>query len=306
MVTLLRPHRHAHGPAAVDVRRLQLTVFDTTRGRRRSDSSQHPPPPPSSWCFLRSMAQDPSHPHRQSKDTAAAPPPPPPQEQPQQQQPELITAPPPRDDVAHQEPSTSSSSGGGGTDAAGLSLQLGLGPSAPGSPSSSRRKRPRTDAHHEAAAGPSTSAADPQLPELRLSVLHPGPGPSSSASAVGAVVAAAPPPPAHEAGTWFVLRAAQNQRREPPLPQIPRSFLRVRDGRMTVRVVMRYLVNKLSLEDDSQLEITCRGQRLPPEMTLQHVRDTIWRTPPAEAAAVLPAPGSLSTNQVMTLNYGRS
>jgi hypothetical protein len=26
-----------------------------------------------------------------------------------------------------------------------------------------------------------------------------------------------------------------------------------RDGRMTVRVVMRYLVNKLSLEDDSQV-----------------------------------------------------
>jgi hypothetical protein len=43
------------------------------------------------------------------------------------------------------------------------------------------------------------------------------------------------------------------RRREPPLPQIPRSFLRVRDGRMTVRVVMRYLVNKLSLEDDSQV-----------------------------------------------------
>ncbi|KAF0924478.1 hypothetical protein E2562_010126, partial [Oryza meyeriana var. granulata] len=297
MVTLLRPHRHTHGPAAVDVRRL------------RRSSSQQPPSSSSSWWVscrqcsdLRSMAQDPSHPHRQSKDTAA----PPPQQQQQPEQPELTaqqqTSPPlplptpPRDVL--QEPSTSSSRSSG-TDA-GLSLQLGLGPS-PGSPSSSRRKRPRTD--HE--AGPSTSqpVADPQLPELRLSV-HPA-GPSSSSPAAS-VVAAAPPPPAHEAGTWFVLRAAQNQRREPPLPQIPRSFLRVRDGRMTVRVVMRYLVDKLVLEDDSQLEITCRGQRLLPEMTLQHVRDTIWRTPPAEAAAVLPAPGSLSTNQIMTLNYGRS
>uniref|UniRef100_J3NDD8 Uncharacterized protein n=1 Tax=Oryza brachyantha TaxID=4533 RepID=J3NDD8_ORYBR len=42
------------------------------------------------------------------------------------------------------------------------------------------------------------------------------------------------------------------RREPPPLPQITRSFLRVRDGRMTVRVVMRYLVNKLGLEDDSQ------------------------------------------------------
>ncbi|XP_040385557.1 protein LAX PANICLE 2-like isoform X2 [Oryza brachyantha] len=285
MVTLLlRPHRHAHGPAAVDVRRLL-----------RTSSSLQPPSPsssPSSWCWccwyrrcsdgLRSMAQDPSHPHRQSKDTAE---PPPQQQQQQPEQPELIIAaqqqalpppppqphpqqqqhPPPRD-VVVQEPSTSSTSSGGGTDA-GLSLQLGLGPS-PGSPSTSRRKRPRTDVLHEAAAGPSTSsrpataaAADP---ELRLSVHPAGPSSSSSpaaassSSSVGSVVAAAPPPPAHEAGTWFVLRAAQNQRREPPpLPQITRSFLRVRDGRMTVRVVMRYLVNKLGLEDDSQVWYCC-------------------------------------------------
>ena len=56
---------------------------------------------------------------------------------------------------------------------------------------------------------------------------------------------------------------------------------------------------------EMQLEITCRGQRLQPTMTLQQVRDTIWRPVPAEAAAVLPAPGSPSTNQLMTLHYGR-
>ncbi|AQK48235.1 hypothetical protein ZEAMMB73_Zm00001d048596 [Zea mays] len=48
-------------------------------------------------------------------------------------------------------------------------------------------------------------------------------------------------------------RSSTCRRREPPLPHIPRSFLRVRYGRMTVRVVMRYLVNKLGLEDDSQI-----------------------------------------------------
>uniref|UniRef100_A0A0D9XZA2 Uncharacterized protein n=1 Tax=Leersia perrieri TaxID=77586 RepID=A0A0D9XZA2_9ORYZ len=296
MVTLLRPRRHAHGPPAVD-----FALLSNHHSQRIKPPNSSPSPPCRSddGRLRSSMAQDPSHPHRQTKDTAA---PPPPQ---QQQQPETNSPPPqPRDVVQQQEPSTSSSGGGG--DEAGLSLQLGLGPS-PGSPSP-RRKRPRIE--HEG-AGPSTSSAageddNPNLPQLGLSVLHQYPaGPSSSSSSP--VVAAAPPPPAHEAGTWFVLRAAQSQRRdEPPLPQIPRSFLRVRDGRMTVRVVMRYLVNKLGLEEDSQLEITCRGQRLLPEMTLQHVRDTIWCTPPAEAAAVLPAPGSLSTNQIMTLNYGRS
>ncbi|XP_008674197.2 protein LAX PANICLE 2 [Zea mays] len=289
MVTLLRPHRHAHGPAAVSVRRLST----------RHSQHQLPPPPPlpgpgSVVVVLRPMAQDPSHPHRQSKDDTAAPP----------QQPEI-----PRD-VREAAASTSASSGG--SDAGSSWLQLGIGGPSSASPPPSpphRLKRPRPDDD----AGPSVSvsvqpAAAPLLPppqlQLQLS-LQPGPSSSSSAAPVGAVVAAAPPPPAHEAGLWFLLRAAQNQRREPPLLQIPRSFLRVREGRMTVRVVMRYLVNKLGLDDDSQLEITCRGQHLQPTMTLQQVRDTIWRPVPAEAAAVLPAPGSPSTSQVMTLHYGR-
>ncbi|XP_066357052.1 protein LAX PANICLE 2-like isoform X2 [Miscanthus floridulus] len=306
MVTLLRPHRHAHGPAAVSVRLIS-----------RSHSQQHhqlPPTTPSPCrrrsVVLRPMAQDPSHPHRQSKDTAA----PPQQQQQQQQQPEqpeiVVHQPepqpqPPRD---VQEAAAASSSSSSGSDAGSSWLQLGIGPSSASPPPSPgpHRKRHRPD---DDAAGPSTSvqpaSALPLLPQLQLS-LQPGPSSSSSAAPVGTVVAAAPPPPSHDAGTWFLLRAAQNQRMDPPLPQIPRSYLRVRDGRMTVRVVMRYLVNKLGLDDDSQLEITCRGQRLQPTMTLQQVRDTIWRPVPAEAAAVLPAPGSPSTNQIMTLHYGRS
>ncbi|KAK3136555.1 hypothetical protein QOZ80_5BG0438370 [Eleusine coracana subsp. coracana] len=279
MVTLLRPHPHAHGPAAVTVRVISRS------------SSRHQLRRPCRSSALNSMAQDPSHPHRQSKDTAAPPPPQQQTEQPEiaHHQPAPEQQPPPRNEA-----STSSSSG---SDTGGSSwLQLGLGPSSSSpSASSSRRKRRRTTTDE---AGPSTSVQ----PAAPLPQLQPG---SSSSTPVGAVVAAAPPPPPHESGTWFLLQAAQNQRREPPLPQIPRSYLRVRDGRMTVRVVMRYLVNKLGLEDDSQLEITCRGQRLPPTMTLQQVRATIWRPVPVEAVAVIPAPGSPSTNQIMTLHYGR-
>ncbi|GJM95682.1 hypothetical protein PR202_ga12453 [Eleusine coracana subsp. coracana] len=245
MVTLLRPHRHAHGPAAVTVRLISRS------SSHHQSSSLHRPCRSSA---LNSMAQDPSHPHRQSKDTAA----PPPQQQPEQ--PEIAHhQPAPEQAPPRNEASTSSSSG---SDTGGSSwLQLGLGPSSSSpSASSSRRKRRRTATDE---AGPSTSVqlAAP-LPQLQLS-LQPG---SSSSTPVGAVVAAAPPPPPHESGTWFLLQAAQNQRREPPLPQIPRSYLRVRlatelvpgspcirDGRMTVRVVMRYLVNKLGLEDDSQV-----------------------------------------------------
>lgn len=251
MVTLLRPHRHTHGPAAAVSVRLS---------RRHSHQLPLSSPPLASPCrsLLRPMAQDPSHPHQQSKDTAAPP-------QPQEPQ-QLEIAQPPRD--VQLEASTSSSSG---SDAGSSWLQLGIGPSSTSPSSSPRRKRQRTDE-----AGPSTSVQQattpaPPPPQLQLS-LHPGPSSSSPAAPVGALVAAAPPPPAHEAGTWFFLRAAQNQRREPPLPQIPRSYLRVRDGRMTVRVVMRYLVNKLGLDDDSQVGL------LPNILTSSAVLKFRWST----------------------------
>nr|XP_010907603.1 protein LAX PANICLE 2-like [Elaeis guineensis]XP_010907604.1 protein LAX PANICLE 2-like [Elaeis guineensis] len=110
------------------------------------------------------------------------------------------------------------------------------------------------------------------------------------------------PPPRPQTGIWFVLQAAQNQGREPFLPQIPKSYLRIKDGRMTVRLLMKYLVSKLGLEDESEVEITCRGQLLLPYWTVQHVRDSIWRL--REAATLLV--DSQSTNHVMILQYGRS
>ncbi|KAL5216705.1 hypothetical protein ABZP36_008106 [Zizania latifolia] len=54
------------------------------------------------------------------------------------------------------------------------------------------------------------------------------------------------------AGVWFVLHVAPHQGREPFLPQIPRSYLRIKDGRVTVRLLTKYLVNKLGLEDESE------------------------------------------------------
>ena len=128
----LRPHRHhAHGPAAVSVR------------LSRSQRHQPPPPPtPSAPCrssVLRPMAQDPSHPHRQSKDTAA--PPSPPQQQ-EPEQPEIAPhqpAPPPQPhqpppDVVVQEGAAASTSSSTGSDAGSSWLQLGIGPSSTSPP----------------------------------------------------------------------------------------------------------------------------------------------------------------------------
>ncbi|PKA56882.1 E3 ubiquitin protein ligase DRIP2 [Apostasia shenzhenica] len=110
-----------------------------------------------------------------------------------------------------------------------------------------------------------------------------------------------------DAGVWFLLQASQNQIKEPFLPQIPKSYLRIKDGRMTVRLLKKYLVNKLGLEDESEVEIWCRGQPLLPFLTLQHVRDNIWcfREEPETGMAMLPAE-SPSLEYLMTLHYGRS
>ncbi|CAH9080280.1 unnamed protein product [Cuscuta europaea] len=84
------------------------------------------------------------------------------------------------------------------------------------------------------------------------------------------------PPRRQHSGIWFSLQASQNQRKEPYLRQISKKYIRIKDGRMTVLFVLKYLVNKLHLENESEIEITCRGQELPPSLTLQHVRDEIW------------------------------
>ncbi|CAL9185809.1 unnamed protein product [Musa hybrid cultivar] len=110
------------------------------------------------------------------------------------------------------------------------------------------------------------------------------------------------PPRRPQSGVWFMLRAAQNQGREPFLPQIPKSYLRIKDGRMTVRLLMKYLATRLGLEDESEVEITCRGQLLLPFLTLQHVRDNVWCS--RETMALLQ--DSPSIQHVMMLQYNRS
>ncbi|XP_062149902.1 uncharacterized protein LOC133858447 isoform X2 [Alnus glutinosa] len=110
------------------------------------------------------------------------------------------------------------------------------------------------------------------------------------------------PPRRPHSGIWFMLQASQNQAKEPFLPQIPKSYLRIKDGRMTVRLLMKYLVNKLRLDSESEVEITCRGQQLPPFLTLQHVRDNIWS--PRDTVTLLQ--DSSTTDHVMVLHYGRS
>ncbi|XP_010540430.1 PREDICTED: uncharacterized protein LOC104814204 [Tarenaya hassleriana] len=121
------------------------------------------------------------------------------------------------------------------------------------------------------------------------------------------------PPRRPCSGIWFVLRASQIQAKEPFLPQVNKSYLRIKDGSVTVRLLIKYLMNKLQLDSESEIEIRCRGQRLLPILTIQHVRDTIWRpssSSPSSSSSSSPSSFTLlpesTTDHVMILHYGRS
>lgn len=131
--------------------------------------------------------------------------------------------------------------------------------------------------------------------------LHAGIG-AATARPAGIDFRVVDPPRRPHSGIWFMLQAQQNQAKEPFLPQISKSFLRIKDGGMTIRLVIKYLVNKLKLESESEVEIRCRGQQVLPFLTLQHVRDSIWS--PSDVVTLLP--DSSPTDHLMVLHYGRS
>ncbi|CAN6816752.1 unnamed protein product [Brassica oleracea] len=58
-----------------------------------------------------------------------------------------------------------------------------------------------------------------------------------------------------------------------------------------------------------QIEIRCRGQRLSPLLTMQHVRDTIWSPKsslPSSSPSFTLLRDSSTSDHVMILHYGRT
>lgn len=110
------------------------------------------------------------------------------------------------------------------------------------------------------------------------------------------------PPRRPHSGIWFTLQASQIQAKEPFLPQIPKSYLRIKDRQMTIRLIIKYLVNKLRLDSEAEIEIRCKGQQLLPFLTLQHVRDSIWN--PRDSSSF--SSSDHLQHHLMVLHYGRT
>ncbi|KAI3891302.1 hypothetical protein MKX03_004727 [Papaver bracteatum] len=69
---------------------------------------------------------------------------------------------------------------------------------------------------------------------------------------------------------WFTLHACENKRGE-SYPQIPKPYIKINDGNMPVSSVQKYLVQKLNLIHESEVEVMCCGQPLDPIATLNSI-----------------------------------
>ncbi|MED6218766.1 hypothetical protein PIB30_029611 [Stylosanthes scabra] len=79
----------------------------------------------------------------------------------------------------------------------------------------------------------------------------------------------------YKCGLWFTLRPSTNREGE-ALPQIPKAYIRIRDENMTVFMVKKYLVRKLGLSNEAEIDISCMGESLSHIQTLKQVRDAVW------------------------------
>ncbi|XP_071938939.1 E3 ubiquitin protein ligase DRIP2-like isoform X2 [Coffea arabica] len=102
---------------------------------------------------------------------------------------------------------------------------------------------------------------------------------------------------------WFSLVATKDQDGDASLPQISASYLRIKDGNITVSFIQKYLMRKLDLPTEDEVEIRCMGQSLVPTLALNELVD-FWlqNTTSERVPAII---GSSAKDFVMVLAYGR-
>ncbi|PKI59677.1 hypothetical protein CRG98_019939 [Punica granatum] len=103
---------------------------------------------------------------------------------------------------------------------------------------------------------------------------------------------------------WFSLVASEDQKGEVSLPQISARYLMIKDGNIPVSIIQKYIVNKLHLTDESEVEILCRGQPMEPTLQLHHLVDLWFRTA-ATSKRLTASVGTSAKDFVMVLSYCR-
>ncbi|XP_068634294.1 E3 ubiquitin protein ligase DRIP2-like isoform X3 [Aristolochia californica] len=102
---------------------------------------------------------------------------------------------------------------------------------------------------------------------------------------------------------WCSLVASNHQEGDAQLPQISSSYLRIKDGDLPVSCIQKYLMQKLDLTSEVEVELSCRGERVVPSMTLHTVIELWLRASTSQRVAA--AVGTSAKEFVMVLSYSR-
>ncbi|KAG4913205.1 hypothetical protein GLYMA_19G161700v4 [Glycine max] len=103
---------------------------------------------------------------------------------------------------------------------------------------------------------------------------------------------------------WFSLVASENQEGDDPLPQIPASYLRIKDGSVPVSFIQKYLMKKLDLTSETEVEIKCVGQPVLPTLQLYNLVE-LWLDTAPTSQRIPATIGSSAKDFVMVLAYAR-
>ncbi|KAK4338723.1 hypothetical protein RND71_043210 [Anisodus tanguticus] len=102
---------------------------------------------------------------------------------------------------------------------------------------------------------------------------------------------------------WFSLVASGDQEGDAPLPQISASYLRIKDGNIPVSFIQKYLMKKLDLTSEDEVEIRCMGQLIVPTLQLNTLVYMWLETTSSEKVPAVT--GSSAKDFVMVLVYAR-
>ncbi|KAB2068999.1 hypothetical protein ES319_A08G068100v1 [Gossypium barbadense] len=154
-------------------------------------------------------------------------------------------------------------------------------------------------------AAPATTSGIVNPKKLRRIRQKSGSGFGDSGISLQAVLDAAGPRHEKRIGpVWFSLVASEDQVGEAPLPQIPANFLRIKDGNIPVSFIKKYLMKKLHLADEDEVEIKFMGQPVVPTLQLYNLVH-LWLQKASTSQRVPASVGSSAKDFIMVLAYAR-
>ncbi|XP_017252477.1 E3 ubiquitin protein ligase DRIP2 [Daucus carota subsp. sativus] len=103
---------------------------------------------------------------------------------------------------------------------------------------------------------------------------------------------------------WCSLVASKDLEDYRSLPQIPASFLRIKDGSTSVSFIQKYLMRKLDLPSEDEVEIRCRGEPVIPTLQLYKLIE-LWLQTVSTSEKISATIGSSAEEFVMVLGYAR-